>query len=656
MTDPQTKSGPRSRNIFPQLLLPILVLILLSNMLTLGTTYLALDRELRIKDDSLLVTDTEKATEYLSSVFEQLQIDARQAHNFPALEGVIRSQTDTRYHHELEEWKARLAQLFSGMMRANPALSQMRYIQSDGVEIVRVDRYGQDNSLQVVLEQDLQDKSNRPYFIASMGLPEGQVYLSKVDLNQENGQIIKPLELVLRAGTTVYSRGAESPQGVLILNLNLDSILARIPNLVGSNRSVMVANAGGDYLYHSSKPFAITDDPVGSHNLFSDFALQPRELVAGELYVQEQADKHLALTPFEYGDGNINNTVYVAVSSEHEDIVSVRDTVAKRTTLTLSAVLLVTVLLCVAIARRIATPLTGLSQRIRRGDQTDFKYRLAANAPNELHHLAESFDAAYARLAEKQHQLEAEISAKKQAQRTLERKVEQLNKANQELRQFTYIASHDLQEPLRTIRSFIGVISKQYEDQLDNKGRTMLGFVEDASARMQVLVKDLLDYGRIGEKSSPAPLDLNQLVMHVQQDLASAISSKSAKLTIENLPNLRGYETELRMLFQNLLSNALKFSRPGTPPEIHVSATPVADGWRFLVRDNGIGIAKEHREKIFGVFKRLHNKQEYPGTGIGLAHCKKVVELHNGHIWAEESSSGGTQISFILKEPEDEKT
>ncbi|NKI15811.1 hypothetical protein HCU74_00105 [Spongiibacter sp. KMU-166] len=122
------------------------------------------------------------------------------------------------------------------------------------------------------------------------------------------------------------------------------------------------------------------------------------------------------------------------------------------------------------------------------------------------------------------------------------------------------------------------------------------------------------------------------------------------------MPNLRGYETELRLLFQNLLSNALKFSRPDTPPEIHVSATPVAGGWKFSVRDNGIGIAKEHREKIFGVFKRLHTKQEYPGTGIGLAHCKKVVELHNGHIWAEESSSGGTQIGFILKEPEDEKT
>ncbi len=224
----------------------------------------------------------------------------------------------------------------------------------------------------------------------------------------------------------------------------------------------------------------------------------------------------------------------------------------------------------------------------------------------------------------------------------------QLEKKNKELEQFTYIASHDLQEPLRTLISFSDLLSKEYQGQLDEKANKSLSFISEAAIRMSTLVKDLLDYNRIGQTKEVSVVECNDIVKVVCKDLDSFIKESNATITTEKLPKIKGYETEIRLLFQNLITNAIKFRRKGHDPQVKISARVGPKHWEFSFQDNGIGIASKHQKKIFDIFKRLHLKHEYAGTGIGLAHCQKIVDLHQGELWVQSKPNEGSTFYFTL--------
>ena len=224
-----------------------------------------------------------------------------------------------------------------------------------------------------------------------------------------------------------------------------------------------------------------------------------------------------------------------------------------------------------------------------------------------------------------------------------------LEDKNKELAQFAYIASHDLQEPLRTVSSFTQLLDEDYREELDEDGQAYLDFILKASGRMRNLIKGLLDYSRLGREKKIEKFNATELVDAVLKDLGVAIQEKEAKVTAGKLPVIKGYPTEFRLLIQNLISNALKFSHTDRPPEIRIEAKREKDHWQFSVKDNGIGIETAHLEKIFLIFQRLHSKKAYEGTGIGLAHCRKVVELHGGKIWAESTSGQGSTFYFTVQ-------
>ncbi|NLR91456.1 sensor histidine kinase [Flammeovirga agarivorans] len=219
---------------------------------------------------------------------------------------------------------------------------------------------------------------------------------------------------------------------------------------------------------------------------------------------------------------------------------------------------------------------------------------------------------------------------------------------NKEQEQFIYIASHDLQEPLNTVMSFSNVLNDKYYDVLDERGRKCLTYVHQASARMSALVKALLDYGRLGKNREKEEIDCNVMLNDIIMDLDERIQTSHAKITIGELPIINGYKNELRMLFQNLLTNAIKFRREGHPPQITISAQKEDKSWTFYVQDNGIGIAEEHKQKVFTIFQRLHTTSEYEGTGIGLAHCNKIIDLHHGKLWLESELNKGSTFYFNL--------
>ncbi|WP_301399845.1 sensor histidine kinase [Polaribacter huanghezhanensis] len=245
--------------------------------------------------------------------------------------------------------------------------------------------------------------------------------------------------------------------------------------------------------------------------------------------------------------------------------------------------------------------------------------------------------------------IKLDITKKKEAEELLSSKyVKKLEDKNKELEQFSYIASHDLQEPLRTITSFSNILYSEYNDKLDDQAKQIFTFIKQATDRMSSLIKNLLDYSRIGHKEKFTEVNCNLLLEDISTDLTTLITKTNTTLKFKNLPIVEAYPTEFRLLFQNLISNAIKFSKKGTPPIIQIKATNKKHGWEFSVKDNGIGIAKEFKKKIFTIFQRLHVREEYEGVGIGLAHCRKVVHLHGGEIWVKSKPNEGSTFYFTI--------
>lgn len=235
-----------------------------------------------------------------------------------------------------------------------------------------------------------------------------------------------------------------------------------------------------------------------------------------------------------------------------------------------------------------------------------------------------------------------------QSQSDLKHQAEQLARSNRELEQFAYVASHDLQEPLRMVSSYAQMLAKRYAGKLDTDAEEYIGFMVDGAERMRQMIQDLLKYSRAGTTPAPlAPVDLGVVLRQTLDDLELAMQHNGATVTHDALPTVMANETQIKQLLQNLIGNAIKFHGDNAP-RIHVSAARKGCEWEFTVRDNGIGIPAEFAERIFVMFQRLHSRETYPGTGIGLSICKKIVDRMNGRIWVEPNPGGGSAFFFTI--------
>ena len=241
------------------------------------------------------------------------------------------------------------------------------------------------------------------------------------------------------------------------------------------------------------------------------------------------------------------------------------------------------------------------------------------------------------------------IEKKKLTEDALEQKNKELTQINQELEHFAYVASHDLQEPLRTITSFIQILDRRYVNKLDEDAQQFMGFVVDGAKRMQTLIHDLLEYSRINRYNTGyEKIDLNEIFNTVSRVLKDKIESNDALVIAENLPFVYGNRIQLTQVFQNLIDNAIKFKAKKRKPEIIVSVNDIKDKWELVFKDNGIGISQEYFQRIFVIFQRLHTLEEYSGTGIGLAICKKIIERHGGEIWVDSKPGKGTEFHLTI--------
>jgi len=244
--------------------------------------------------------------------------------------------------------------------------------------------------------------------------------------------------------------------------------------------------------------------------------------------------------------------------------------------------------------------------------------------------------------------LQLEISERQNAEAGLRLKTDALARSNTELEQFAYVASHDLQEPLRMVSSYLQLVEQRYAGKLDAEATEFINYAVDGAGRMRTLIRDLLEYSRVGRRQqSLLPVQCETIFQNVVQSLQQAILDSHATVTAGPLPTVLADTTELTQLLQNLIGNAIKFHGP-QPPVVHVEVSRQAGYWQFAVRDNGIGIEPEYFEKVFVIFQRLHSRTDYPGTGLGLAICKKIIDRAGGRIWIESTLGQGTTFFFTL--------
>jgi signal transduction histidine kinase len=303
---------------------------------------------------------------------------------------------------------------------------------------------------------------------------------------------------------------------------------------------------------------------------------------------------------------------------------------------------LLAVLIFVGLRRGVTGPLERLAADTGQVADGDFTHPISVHGPADLQQVADSVE-------EMRQQLTEALSYSNDAREKLADQAEDLQRSNSELEQFAYVASHDLQEPLRKVASFCQLLELRYADQLDERAGKYIAFAVDGANRMQTLINDLLQFSRVGRLHEMHPeVDLEDVFTTTVDALGVPIEESAAEVTHDPLPTIPGDPTQLGMLVQNLLSNAIKFRSPDRPPRIHVSATRDGAQWQLAVTDNGIGIDAEYAERVFVIFQRLHTRDTYPGNGIGLAMCKKIVEFHGGTITIDTTHTPGTRIAFTL--------
>jgi signal transduction histidine kinase len=293
-------------------------------------------------------------------------------------------------------------------------------------------------------------------------------------------------------------------------------------------------------------------------------------------------------------------------------------------------------------------PISRLAEEVRTVSRGDFGHPVKQSGPREVRELGADVNLMRERILQ-------ELSALKVAHTELDRRSTDLERSNSELEQFAYIASHDLQEPLRKVASFCQLLERRYKRQLDERADQYIAFAVDGAKRMQILINDLLAFSRVGRVvRDPVHVSCDDVLEQALANLSYPIEQTEAVIEADKLPTVSAEVPLLTTVFQNLVSNALKFRGEDTP-HVRVTARRSGDFWEFAVADNGIGISPEYAERIFVIFQRLHNKADYPGTGIGLAMCRKIVEYHGGMIWLDSTVESGTRFCFTLPVLDEDK-
>ncbi|MCP3870530.1 MAG: hypothetical protein GY703_21045 [Gammaproteobacteria bacterium] len=506
--------------------------------------------------------------------------------------------------------------------RRKGSFDHIRYLDETGMEVLRVNY---NNGSPILVPKDkLQNKGERYYFLDSFGLSPGEVFVSPFDLNIERGQIEQPLKPMIRLGTPVTdSTGVK--RGIVLLNYQGQKLINSITQAHQGLGNILLLNGNGYFLsgldpadewgfmYEDRRNIRFdTLYPAAAENWqandFTTWSDQNGMFTFNRIHPVSEADRTSsgASNAYEPSQSSVDAKDYVwtLVGFVPDDILS-------------------------AGVNRLAVKLAQVYSLLMLITATGVWFLAKAR--------------------------KASIDDRT----TLEQTASELSRSNKELEEFAYIASHDLQEPLRKVLVFGERLETKYQNELGDRGRDYIRRMRSAATRMQTLINDLLDYSRVNTKAQPfTPTDLTKVVNEVLEDLETRTSEVKAKVEISDLPIIDADPLQMRQLFQNLIGNALKFHKPEEPPVVKVSsskAEPKSPSERIddilneiIIEDNGIGFDRAYSERIFGTFQRLHGRKDYEGAGIGLSVCRKIVSRHGGTITAESEPEKGAKFTIRL--------
>ena len=668
-------------------------------------------------------------------------------------------------------WRERLVSNLTGELAANPSFVQYRLIgvADGGREIVRVVRSGADGAIRAVFDAELQAKGDRDSFTATIGLGDGEVYVSPIDLNRERGVVETPHLPVLRVATPIHTP-AGRPFGVLIINLDLRPILGRLRSAARPGGALYLVDERGDYLLHPDPAREFGFD-LGRRFRLQDDLLELAAAVTAEgstvRLVRDPDARELgaAVAPVRPAGGP---RVAVVETVPRGELLASVSAVGRSSLVGGLGAALVALVLAVVLARSLGRPLaqmtaaveafargepravpTGtrdeigvlarafermsvdvrdhaaeLQREVEERERADERFRLAVEAsPSgmvmvndagtvvlvnaeaerlfgyrrdeligqpveilvperfrgghpayrrefgarpEVRRLGEGRDLYGRRRDGVEIPVEiglnpvstreglmvlsviVDISERKAAEAALAARTAELERSNTELEEFAHIASHDLQEPLRMMASYTELLGQRYRSKLDESADTFIHYAVDGARRMQRLIEDLLAFSRVGSEARlPRPTASGEVVREVVERLRLTIEACGGEVVCGDLPTIDADEVQLGQVFQNLIGNALKF-RSDRPPRVHVDAAFEGGRWVFSVADNGVGIDEQYADAVFKMFRRLHERDKYEGSGIGLAIVRKIVERHGGKVWFESTPGSGTVFHFTM--------
>ncbi len=533
-----------------------------------------------------------------------------------------------RVHGLTSQPSAEQELMLTQLLAFEPAFFELALLDAQGMEKVRLARLG------VVTAADLADRSHSPEFWQPMATRT--IYYSPVWFDENTGEpfimVGAPLEN-LRTGQT---------EGVLVAVIALKSVWDLIASMdVAEGEAVYIVNEVGHVIAHRNPSLVLRG---------TRFDVPEKDGVTRGL---TGTAVFLATNDLQFGDRHLR----VVAERTVTDALALALDAIQVTVVMMVATFVIALVLGFLVVRRIVQPVQQLAAAAHEIRQGNLATRVAVPVrQDEIYELAEAFNQMASQLEVTMMGLEQNIQKLQKAEKTLAAYAAELERNNSELQSFAYVASHDLQEPLRKIRTFGDRLQSTYGHALDERGMDYLRRMHNAAERMQILIHDLLLFSRVTTQAQPTKsVNLQKVFDGVLCDLEVHIEEVQAQVVVGDLPTIDADPTQMRQLFQNLLSNALKFHKPGQPPLILVGSEKMLDNghdaqfWQITVADNGIGFDEKYADRIFTIFQRLHGRQGYEGTGVGLAICRKIVERHHGHISAH--SYPGEGATFIITLP-----
>ena len=644
---------PGGAGIQSRIALLCFALVVLTALAVCAWVFQAFDSELLHRKSLETQAETHFQALRFEARVEELGQDALFLAGTPPISGIMRARTgggiDPLDGSTEELWRSRLETIFTKLALSKPHYFQVRYVdaQGPGMEIVRVDRFGPDGALRVTPREELSPKAHRDYFQEALRKGPGEVTVSRIELNREGGEIALPATPVLRASVPVYHE--DKLVGLVIINQSIEHVFEELALAAGKEHLYFLTNSEGDYLLHPDPSQAFRFEYGEERRLQDDYPQlgglleSPHEIVDTRVL----GGSLVTLRTVAYDPSDPKQRLGLLLVEPLESVLAASRTVRKQSYLIVAGMILLGMVSGYLLARYISTPFVRMAESVRAHDKGPLD--LPTQADGEAGELARAFSGMLMKLNEQQEELRSEIRERERAEERLKKVNDSLARSNTELEQFAYVASHDLQAPLRAVLSFSQLLELEHQEELKPEAREYVSFILEGARRMRRLISDLLEFSKVDSETRDYSLvELQSVMAEVLENLRVLIEETDAKIECQELPQVYGYRCLLLQLFQNLLQNSLKYRSPERRPEVKITVESDPEGWIFHFADNGVGIAAEYQERVFQMFQRLDPEKNPEGTGVGLPICKKISEYHEGRLEVQSEPGTGTVFSLFL--------